>query len=46
MIEKPTLRDKFAMAALRYVFAPTPQEDNVAEWAYRMADQMMEARKK
>ena len=50
LLQYASLRDQFAMAALTSMLA-TPQALNdvtaqlAAEWAYRFADAMMEARK-
>lgn len=43
---KPTLRDQFAMAALSGATQPknSYEFDDIAEWAYKIADAMMKAR--
>ena len=44
----PTLRDRFAMAALATMAFPTdyPECEKVADYAYRIADAMLERREK
>lgn len=49
--ETPTLRDQFAMAAVSGVLATyantlNPEPTNVANYAYQVADAMLERRKK
>ena len=51
MLETKTLRDEFAMAAMQgamvgYHEKPAVTCNNIATWAYDLADAMMEARKK
>jgi len=51
ILETKTLRDEFAMAALQgamvgYHEKPAVTCNNIATWAYDLADAMMEARKK
>jgi hypothetical protein len=51
MLETKTLRDEFAMAAMHgamvgYHEKPAVTCNNIATWAYDLADAMMEARKK
>ena len=42
--ENPTLRDQFAMAALISIPARSNTPNVIAEWAYEIADAMMEKR--
>ena len=44
--ETPTLRDQFAMAALSAIMAGGNTPKEVAEWAYEIADMMIEVREK
>ena len=44
--ERKTLRDEFAMAALSGLAFKDPWAPNIQENAYRIADAMLEARKK
>lgn len=45
MIERPTLRDQFAMAALTGLLASNTAARFFVYEAYRIADDMLEARK-
>jgi len=45
IVEQVTLRDQFAMAALSATKAEDDYPKRIAEWAYKMADAMLEARK-